>query len=157
MIVKHFEKANAFLFKAGPRRKTQFLYLFSDFSAFGDPIKKPVKFRGNYRKTIKFLLENELNELTVRVQDGDYLEVLNPVFSRERTAKEIKEYHQAYKNGKVKADLAKLDVTITLPAGNAIKIYSIKDSYMIYIVNDGKKIFTTDDFALVEEITDVYF
>jgi hypothetical protein len=155
MIVKHLDNGGSFLFKAGQRRKTKFLYMFSDLSAFGNPVKKPIKIRGNYRKTMKILLEEELNEFNVNVQDGEYYEIFNPVLSRGRTAKDVKEYGR--RCGKIKPEPAKLDITVTLPAGNAIKVYSIKDNYAAYIVNDDGKIFLTDDYILVEEITGVYF
>lgn len=155
MIVKHLDNGGSFLFKAGQRRKTKFLYMFSDLSAFGNPVKKPIKIRGNYRKTMKILLEEELNEFNVNVQDGEYYEIFNPVLSRGRTAKDVKEYGK--RCGKIKIEPAKLDITVTLPAGNAIKVYSIKDNYVAYIVNDDGNIFLTDDYILVEEITGVYF
>ena len=155
MIVKHLDNGGSFLFKAGQRRKTKFLYMFSDLSAFGNPVKKPIKIRGNYRKTIKILLKEELNEFNVNVQDGEYHEISNPVLSRGHTAKDVKEYGK--RCGKIKPEPAKLDVTVTLPAGNAIKVYSIKDNYVAYIVNDDGNIFLTDNYLLVEEITGVYF
>ncbi len=155
MIVKHLDNGGSFLFKAGQRRKTKFLYMLSDLSAFGNPVKKPIKIRGNYRKTMKILLEEELNEFNVNVQDGEYYEIFNPVLSRGRTTKDVKEYGK--RCGKIKTEPAKLDITVTLPTGNAIKVYSMKDNYVAYIVNDDGKIFLTDDYILVEELTGVYF
>lgn len=153
MIIKHLEDGGSFLFKAGPRRKTKFRYIFGDLSTYGNTVKKPIKVRGNYRKSMKLLLENELNEFNINVQDGEYHEVHDPVLSLGRSAETAKELRKMYRSKKFKAEPSKLDVTITLPAGNAIKVYSTKDALEAYIVNDGEKIFLTEDFKLVDDIT----
>ena len=157
MIVQNLENSSTFLFKAGPRRKTSFLFSLSDLSTFGNPVKKPLKIRGNYRKCMKLLLENELNELSITAKNGEYFEIENPVFSRGRDGKYIKEYCKMYKKHEVKPEPARLEIPITIPAGNAIKIYSIKDGFATYLVNENGNIFRTDDFALVEKIAGVYF
>ena len=157
MIVQNSDNSSTFLFKAGPKRKTKFLFYLSDISAFGNPAKKPLKFRGNYRKCMKILLENELNEFTVITKNGEYFEIGAPIFSRGRDRKYIEEYCKMYKKGEVKPEPARLDVQITIPPQNAIKVFSIKDGFELYIVNDGEKIFSTLDFRLVEKITDTWF
>ncbi len=157
MRVYHQKNSDAYTFKAGDRKKTHFLFLLSDLSAFGNPVKKPMGIRGNYRKCMKLLLGNELNEFTLVLKDGDYFEIGSPILSRGRTKKDIKEYCSMYKKGEVKPEPSKLEVTMTIPAGNAIKVYSIKENYETYLVNQGGTFYETDDYITVEEATGVFF
>lgn len=157
MIIKRQKGSDTIIFKAGPRRKTSFLFQLSDLSAFGNPIKKPMKIRGNYRKCMKIFLENELNELVINLKDGEFFEIESPIFSRGRSKKDIEEYCRMYRSGEIKTEPTKLEIPITLPRGNAIKIYSLKDSFVHYIVNDGGKFVETGDYKYVEKISGVYF
>jgi hypothetical protein len=157
MDVLRHESSNTFLFKAGKRRKTHFSFLISDFSAFGNPDKKPLKIRGNYRKCMKLLLENELNELSLNISEGEYFAVGDPVINRGRTSADIKAYCKSFKKGEVKVEVPRLDVDITLPSGSAIKVFSIKDGFYAYIVNDNGNFIQTNDFREVEEISGTYF
>ena len=75
---------------------------------------------------MKLLLGNEMNELTLVLKDGDYFEIGSPILSRGRTKKDIKEYCSMYKKGEVKPEPPSLEIEITIPAGNAIKVYSIQ-------------------------------
>ena len=105
MIVKHLEGSNTFIFKAGPKKKRYFEFLLSDFDAFGNKVKHPEKIRGPYRQCMKILLKNKLNELVLTLEDGEYFEVGSPVFSRGRTAADIKEFCRMYKRGEIKPEL----------------------------------------------------
>jgi len=157
MEIIHQENSNSYLFKAGPRRKTKFLFLLSDLSAFGNPVKKPLKIRGNYRKCMKILVQEEINEFNLTINDGEYFEIESPCYSRGRTKKDIKEYCGFYKKSGIKIESARLDVSVTIPSGNAIKVYSIKDGFDVYIVNDNGELKETNDVNYVEKVTGVYF
>ena len=157
MKVLHQTDSDTFVFKAGAHKKTHFLFLLSDLSAFGNPIKKPIGIRGNYRKCMKLLLGNELNEFVLVLKSGDYFEISPPIFTRGRSKKDIEEYCSMYKKGQVKTEPARLDVQFTIPPGNAIKIYSIEENFKTYLVNQGGMFYETEDYAAVEEATGVFF
>lgn len=157
MRVYHQKNSDAYTFKVGDRKKTHFLFLLSDLSAFGNPVKKPRGIRGNYRKCMKLLLENEINELSLVLKNGEYFEISPPIFSRGRTKKDIEEYCGMYKKGEIKTEPASLEIEITIPAGNAIKVYSIQESYFTYLVNQGGNFYETDDYVAVEEATGAFF
>ncbi len=157
MDIIHRESSNTFIFKAGKRKKVHFYFLISDLSAFGNPSKKPIKIRGNYRKCMKLMLENELNELCIIFKDGDHFEIGNPVFTRGRTYVDVKKYHGACKDGSLKTEMPKIDLEITVPSGNAVRIFATDDNFTTYIVNDNGNFFRTDDFNVAEEISGAYF
>jgi hypothetical protein len=146
-----------YIFKAGERKTTHFLFLLSDLSAFGNPAKKPMGIRGNYRKCMKLLLSNKLNEFRLVLKDGEYFKVDSPVFSRGRSKKDIEEYLKMYKKGEIKVEPSHLEVQITIPAGNAIKVYSIEEGFYTYFVNEAGIFRETNDFEAVEAATGVYF
>lgn len=157
MRVYHQKGSDVYTFKAGQRKKTHFLFLLNDLSAFGNPVKKPMKVRGNYRKCNQLLLKHKINEFILVLKDGEYFEIKTPIFSRGRTEKDIKEYCNMYKRGEVKPEPPRLEVEITIPAGNAIKVYSIDEGYFTYLVNQGGQFYETNDYAAVEEVTGVPF
>ena len=157
MTIQHLKGSNSFTFKAGARKKVHFLFELSDLSTFGNIAKKPMKVRGNFRKCRKILLGNKLNELSLVLNDGDYFEIGPPVFTRGRTKKDIEEYSGAYGGKPVKVEPPRLEVQITIPAGNAIKVYSIDGGFFAYLVNQGGSFYESDDFLAVEEVTGVPF
>ena len=148
---------DTYSFKVEKGETTKFLFSLSDNSAFGNPAKKPMKIRGNYRKCMKILLGNNLNELSIALRSGDYFEVGPPIFSRGRTEKDIEEYCGMYEKGTVKAEPPHIELSLIVPPGEAIKIYSIDSGFKTYLVNQGGIFYETDDYIAVEEATGVYF
>jgi len=122
-----------------PEEKSYFYFLLSDFSAFGNPAKKPLKIRGNYRKCNKILLDNQLDEFEILLSKGEYFAISDPYFTCKET------------------EPVRLTVTITVPAGNAIRVFSIDAGYNIYLVNDGEDFIVMEDHHDVERITGSYF
>ena len=157
MKIQHLKGSDSYTFKAGSRKMVHFLFELSDLSAFGNPAKKPIKIRGNYRKCRKILLGNKLNEFNLVLKDGEYFEIGPPIFTRGRTKKDIEEYRGAYGNKPVKVELPHLEVQVTIPPGNAVKVYSIDGGYFTYLVNQGGIFYETDDYLAVEEATGVPF
>lgn len=157
MKIQHVEGTNTFSFKAGARRTTRFLFLLSDFSTFGNPAKKPMKVRGNFRKCMDILLRNEINELTVVLKNGEYFEIGPPIFTRGRSKEDIEQYSGMYGKNKIKAEPAHFEVQITVPVGNAVKVYSIADNFEIYLVNEDGKFSETTDFDFVDKIAGSLF
>ncbi|MBQ2638996.1 hypothetical protein IJF91_02950 [Candidatus Saccharibacteria bacterium] len=156
MKIHHKKHDDTYVFDNGKER-THFLFLLSDLSAFGNPVKKPMGIRGNYRKCMKVLLKNELNQLELILKSGDYFEISSPVFSRGHTEEEVKEYRSSAHGDSIKVEPAKLSVTLKIPQGEAIKIYSIEASFQVYLVNQGGIFYESNDFVAVEEATGVYF
>ena len=120
-------------------KPTQYAYLLSDFSAFGNPIKKPLNIRGNYRKSMKLLLENKIDRFIIMLKSGDYFKIEPPVLTRKET------------------EPKKIELTIEIPPGNAIKIFSINDGFFTYIVNKEGIFYETDDYREAEKETGAYF
>ena len=157
MKSQHRRGSNDFVFRMDGSKTTHFLFLLSDFSAFGNPAKKPMKIRGNFRKCMKILLGNALNEFGLVLKSGENFEVGPPIFTRGRTKEDIEDYHGAYGDGEIKPEPPHLEVQITIPPGEAIKIYSIEEGYFTYLVNQGGAFYETNDFVAVEEATGTYF
>ena len=158
MIVKRY--GDTWYFKAGVKRTTEFCFLLSDFSAFGNPVKKPMNIRKNYREVMKILLEHEINELIITLKnsdEADHFEIRSSDFYRGRTVAEVKEYRKMDKTTTIKAEAPKLEIEICLPANSAVKVFSIKDGFKTYLVNDGENFGRHNNYKEVVEITGVYF
>ena len=156
MKIHHKKHDDAYTFNNG-KEKTHFLFLLSDLSAFGNPVKKPMGIRENYRKCMKILLKNEINQLELILKSGDYFEIGPPIFSRGHTAEEVEEYRASAHGDSIKVEPAKLSVLLRIPPGEAIKVYSIEANFQVYLVNQGGKFYESNDFVAVEEVTGVYF
>ena len=157
MKIKLKKRGNTYTFTVKNGGVTDFLFGFSDLSAFGNPTKKPEKIRGNFRKCNKILLNHDLNELSIALSTGDYFEIAPPVFSRGRTEKDIEEYCGMYEKGSVKPELPHLELQITVPPGNGIKVYSINSGYWTHLINQAGAFYETNDIAAIEEATGAYF
>ena len=131
------KKDGTFVFSTG--EPTHYLFLLSDFSAFGNPVKKPLNIRGNYRKCMKILLEIELDRFELLLSSGDDFKVGAPILSKKES------------------EPKKLELPLVIPPGNAVKVYSIDSNYATYLVNVGGKFQESDDYEAVEELTGVYF
>lgn len=114
---------------------SHFLFLLSDLSAFGNPAKKPRNIRENYCKANKMLLENPLDEFQLLVKSGDFFKVYPPVLNRKESEPKV------------------LSLTIEIPPGEAVKVYSIDGSYFDYIINEEEKFTITDNYKVVEQKT----
>lgn len=134
------ERANdgTFCFK-DPDASVKFLFLISDFSAFGNPVKKSMKICENFRKTTKLLLENALDEFQLMLRTGNDFAIGPPIINKKINEPKV------------------LKLTITIPPGEAIKVYSIDDAYYMYVVNEEGKFTETEDYQVVEEKTGLYF
>ena len=130
-------KDGSFVFSMG--KPTHFLFLLNDFSAFGNPDKKPRNVRENFRKCMKIMLGLELDKLELLLSTGDNFVIGPPILSKKES------------------EPKKLELTLTIPPGNAIKVYSIDDNYASYLVNEGGTFYETDDYEAVEEATGTYF
>lgn len=155
IVIEHEKGGDAYIFKS--KRRTHFLFLLSDLSAFGNPAKKPMGIRGNYRKCMKKLLKNKLDEFELILKTGEYFEIFDSVLSKGHTEEEAREYNEVSGHGGMKVEPAKLSVTIKIPPGEAIKVYSIEERFYLYLVNQGGNFYQSTDFEAVEEITGVYF
>lgn len=156
MKIHHKKGSDTYTFSNG-ERKTHFLFLLSDLSAFGDPVKKPMGIRKNYRKCMKILLEKEMNELELCLTSGEDFEIGIPLFSRGYTKEEARRYNMLSGGDRVEAGPTRLSVQFKIPAGEAIKIYSIEEGFQTYLVNQGGKFYESNDYIAVEEATGVYF
>jgi len=157
MKVKHPKGSDTYTFKLGGGKEVRFLFLISDLSAFVDPLKEPANIRGNYRKCMKVLLGNKFNEFNLVLKSGEYFKIGTPTYSRGRTKKDIEEYRTMIRSDDIKAEPSRFEVAITIPAGNAIKVYSIEEGYETYLVNQGEKFYESKDFIAVEEATGAFF
>ena len=131
------KKDGSFVFSVG--KPTHFLFLLSDFSAFGNPAKKPLNIRGNFRKCMKIMLHQELDRLELLLSSDKDFFIGPPILSKKES------------------EPKKLELTITIPPGNAIKVYSIDSGYMTYLVNINESFYETTDVDAVEESTGAYF
>lgn len=156
MKIQHERSSGGYIFNNGDKR-THFLFLLSDLSAFGNPVKKPMKIRGNYRKCMKLLLGNKINELELFLSSGEYFEVESPILSRGHTKEEVEEYNLTSGGDKMNVEPARLSISLRIPPGEAIKIYSIEEGFQVYLVNQGGVFYESNDFEAVEEATGVYF
>ena len=147
---------NTYTFKSIEGR-THFLFLLSDLSAFGNPVKKPMGIRGNYRRCMKKLLMNELDEFELILRTGEFFEISDPVLSRGHTEEEVEEYNKSSGHSGMNVEPAKISVMMKIPAGEAIKIYSIEKGFQVYLVNQAGSFYESNDFIAVEEATGVYF
>ena len=116
-----------------------------------------MKIRGNYRKCMKLLLGNKINELELFLSNGEYFEIESPILSRGHTKEEAEEYNLASGGDKMNVEPARLSISLRIPPGEAIKIYSIEESFQVYLVNQGGVFYESNDFEAVEEATGVYF
>ena len=134
------ERANdgTFCFK-NPDKTVSFLFLISDFAAFGNPVRKSIKICGNFRKATKLLLENPLDELQLMPRNGSDFVIDPPIINKKEKEPKV------------------LKLTITIPPGEAVKVYSISDAFFTYIVNEEGEFSETKDYRVVEEKTGLYF
>ena len=130
-------KDGTYSFSVG--KPTHFLFLLSDFSAFGNPAKKPFSIRENFRKSMKYLLKHELDELDLLLKTGEDFKIDPPVLSKKQN------------------EPKKLEIPIVVPPGNAIKVFSIDSGFATYLVNQGGEFFETEDYESVEEASGVFF
>ena len=146
MKIKLKKRGNTYTFTVKNGGVTDFLFGFSDLSAFGNPTKKPEKIRGNFRKCNKILLNHDLDELSIALSTGDYFEIAPPVFSRGRTEKDIEEYCGMYEKGSVKPELPHLELQITVPPETVLK--SIQSSPDIGHTSSTKLVLSTKQTTL---------
>lgn len=147
-------------FKAGERRKLKFYILFSDLSAFGNPVKDPQNLRKNYRKVMEKLLKYELNELVITLKNSnkaDHFEIRNINFYGGRTKEEVEWYRKMDQTTTIKPEPPKLELEIWLPSSSAVKVFAEKDNYKLYLVNKDGNFIWIEDFEEVEKITGAYF
>lgn len=133
------EQDGSFSFRDDSATMAHFLFLLSDFSAFGNPVKKPLNIRGNYRKAMKLLLTNELDELQLILRSGEDFKIDPPIISKKMNEPKT------------------LELVVTIPPGEAIKVYSIDKAYYSYLVNSGGTFYESNDPLTVAENTGVYF
>ncbi len=132
------EKDGTFVFKSS-KTPLHYLFLLSDICAFVDQSKKPLKIRENYPKAMKMLLENPLDELQILLRSGDYFKVEPPILNKKPTEPKT------------------LKLSMTVPKGEAIKVYSIDGAYVTYIINRNGKFIKTSDYKTVVRDAKVYF
>lgn len=153
-------QGNTFTFKAGKRREVSFWFFLNDFSAFGNSKKHPEYIRENYRKCMKILRTNKINQLVLTMESGDeYFKIGSPTYTRKRTKKDCEEYRKMSKDkkNKLKPEPSKLEVTITIPEGSAVEIMSVDDKFFGYITNDDGNFKKTKDVYYVQKVSGVWF
>ena len=152
-------RGDTFTFKAGVRREVNFWFFLNDFSTFGNPDKKPLYVRENYLKCNRILRRNDINQLVLIMESGEYFKIKSPTYTRKRTEKDCEEYYKLSKSRKNKLNVepSKLEVTIIIPEGSAVEILSVSGAYHGYIVNDGGTFKLTKNIDYVEDVSGVCF
>ncbi len=157
MEVKEILKGSYFLIKEGQSETTHFRFQIGDLSALYGPETWSKACRRNERKIKKLLFENELNEFRLALKSGD-IKIQEPVFTREREAEDIEKGCRGLENGcKIKSEVSKIEIEITLPIGGAVSIMSLKDRFEVFIYNKNGEMKLTSNYKTIVDETCIYF
>ncbi len=136
---------------------TTFELSLSDRSVYGNGSKE---FRANYNKCCELLAKNKVHLLSLNLVEGDDFIIGPPTLSLRRDHDEIKDYCKkvGISQPPKEMEISKLEVDITVPHGEAVKIVAYRIGLRLYAVNnDGPEFITTENLEEVKEATGLYF